>query len=51
MFNLFNLSTRTKLVDDKSVQALNKKIEEVKRSYRPEQGWLLAKENEVKLSR
>lgn len=37
-----------KLNDDNAAQKLQQRVEELKRSYRPEQGWLDSQENQVR---
>lgn len=37
-----------KLVEDEAAQKLQQRLAELKQSYRPEQGWLDSKENQVR---
>lgn len=39
---------KAKLVDEEAVQKLQRRVEELKQSYRPEQGWLTSRENQVR---
>lgn len=44
---LYTIPVTTKLADDAAVQKLMQRVEELKKNYQPEQGWLDAPANAV----
>lgn len=44
---LYTIPVRAKLVDEEATKKLMARVEELKRTMRPEQGWLDAPENAV----
>lgn len=48
LFHMFKVPSKAKLIDEQQAKKLEEQFQALKQSYRPEQGWLDAKENAVK---
>ena len=47
LINMFKVPAKIKLIDEDAARKLEEKREQLKQSYRPEQGWLLDEQNKV----
>ena len=47
LINMFKVPAKIKLIDEDAARTLEEKREQLKQSYRPEQGWLLDEQNKV----